>query len=111
MYSNRSKNVVKGFNNTAGLLADKNHFSGIDIVRFGENISIIQKRVTFEHISVLEVYEKALAVFRDYYQYEVIQGADRKMIEKIPEAQFLSYFLTLQNLVLSDYLHTVVLFV
>ena len=79
---------VKGFNNTAGLLADKNHFSGIDIVRFGENISIIQKRVTFEHISVLEVYEKALAVFRDYYQYEVIQGADRKMIEKIPEAAF-----------------------
>ncbi len=32
------------------------------------------KRVTFEHISVLEIYEKALAVFRDYYQYEVIQG-------------------------------------
>ncbi len=37
----------------------KNHFSGIDIVKFGENISIIQKRVTFEHISVLEIYEKS----------------------------------------------------
>ena len=79
---------INGYNNTAGLLADKNHFSGIDIVKFGENISIIQKRVTFEHISVLEIYEKALAVFRDYYQYEVIQGADRKMVEKIPEAAF-----------------------
>ena len=79
---------VNGFNNAAGLLADKNYFSGIDIVKFGENISIIQKRVTSEHISVLEVYEKALAVFRDYYQYEVIQGADRKMMEKIPEAAF-----------------------
>ena len=66
----------------------KSHFPGIDIVKFGENISIIQKRVTFEHISVLEIYEKALAVFRDYYQYEVIQGADRKMVEKIPEAAF-----------------------
>lgn len=79
---------VNGFNNVAGLLADKNHFPGIDIVKFGENISIIQKRITFENTSVLDIYEKALSVFRDYYQYEVIQGADRKMVEKIPEAAF-----------------------
>ena len=79
---------VNGFNNAAGLLADKNHFPGIDIVKFGENISIIQKRSTFENVSVLEVYEKALEVFRDYYQYEVIQGADRKKMEKISEAAF-----------------------
>ena len=79
---------VNGFNNAAGLLADKNHFPGIDIVKFGENISIIQKRSTFENISVLEVYEKAIDVFRDYYQYEVIQGADRKKMERIPEAAF-----------------------
>ena len=79
---------VNGFNNVAGLLADENHFPGIDIVKFGENISIIQKRVTFEYISVLDAYEKALAVFRDYYQYEVIKGVERKIIEKIPEAVF-----------------------
>jgi len=79
---------VNGFNNAAGLLADKNYFPGIDIVKFGENISIIQKRSTFENISVLEVYEKAIDVFRDYYQYEVIQGADRKKMEKVPEAAF-----------------------
>ena len=79
---------VNGFNNAAGILADKNHFPGIDIVKFGENISIIQKRSTFENISVLEVYEKAIDVFRDYYQYEVIQGADRKKMEKVPEAAF-----------------------
>ena len=79
---------VNGFNNAAGLLADKNHFPGIDIVKFGENISIIQKRSTFENISILEVYEKAIEVFRDYYQYEVIHGADRKKMEKIPEAAF-----------------------
>ena len=77
-----------GYNNAAGILADKNHFPGIDIVKFGENISIIQKRVTFENTSALDVYEKAIDAFRDYYQYEVIQGAARKMIEKIPEAAF-----------------------
>lgn len=81
-------NDGNGFNNAAGLLADKNHFPGIDIVKFGENISIIQKRSTFENVSVLEVYEKAIEVFKDYYQYEVIQGADRKKMEKIPEAAF-----------------------
>lgn len=79
---------VNGFNNAAGLLADKNHFPGLDIVKFGEDISIIQKRITFENTSVLDIYEKALSVFRDYYQYEVIQGADRKRVEKIPEASF-----------------------
>ena len=79
---------VNGFNNAAGLLADKNHFPGIDIVKFGENISIIQKRTTVENISILDAYEKALAVYKDYYQYEVIQGADRKKMEKIPEAAF-----------------------
>ena len=79
---------VNGFNNAARLLADKNHFLEIDTIKFGENISIIQKRSTFENISVLEVYDKAIDVFRDYYQYEVIQGADRQKIEKIPEAAF-----------------------
>ena len=79
---------VNGYNNAGGLLADRNHFPGIDMVKFGESISIIQKRVTFENISILEVYEKAIAVFRDYYEYEVIQEADRKKIEKIPEAAF-----------------------
>ena len=77
-----------GYNNAAGILADTNHFPGIDIVKFGENISIIQKRETLEHISVLKAYEKSVDIFRDYYQYEVIQGADREKVEKIPEAAF-----------------------
>ena len=79
---------VNGYNNAGGLLADRNHFPGIDMVKFGESISIIQKRVTFENISILDVYEKAIAVFRDYYEYEVIQEANRKKVEKIPEAAF-----------------------
>ncbi len=30
----------------------------------------------------LEVYDKTIDIFRDYYQYEVIEGADRKKVEK-----------------------------
>ena len=81
-------NSTTGYNNAAGLLADKNHFPGIDIVRFGENISVIHKRATFDHISILSGYEKVSEVFRDYYQYEEIQGTERKKAEKIPEAAF-----------------------
>ena len=77
-----------GYNNAAGLLADKNHFPGIDIVKFGENISIIQKRSTFQNISILGAYDKTIEVFKDYYQYEVVQGIERKKIEKIPEEAF-----------------------
>ena len=79
---------ISGYNNAAGLLADKNHFPGIDIVKFGENISIIQRRLIFENMSLLLAYDKTMDVFRDYYQYEVIQGAEREKIEKIPEAAF-----------------------
>ena len=77
-----------GYNNAAGLLADRNHFPGIDIVKFGQNISVIQKRATIENISILEVYDKAIDMFRDYHQYEIIEGAERKNVEKIPEAAF-----------------------
>lgn len=77
-----------GYNNAAGLLADKNHFPGIDIVKFGENTSIIQKRSTFQNISILDAYDKTIEVFKDYYQYEVVQGIERKKIEKIPEEAF-----------------------
>lgn len=71
-----------GYNNAAGLLADTNDFPGVDIIKFGENISVIQKRITFDHMSILEVYKKSLEVFRDYYRYEVIEGSERKNVEK-----------------------------
>lgn len=73
-------------NDTATIEVDTLEFSRL--VLDGKNISIIQKRATFENISVLEVYENAITVFRDYYQYEVIQGSDRKKMEKIPESAF-----------------------
>ena len=81
-------NSAAGYNNAAGILADKNHFPGIDIMRFGENISVIHKRATFDNISILAGYEKVSEIFRDYYQYEEIQGTERKKAEKIPEAAF-----------------------
>lgn len=71
-------NSTTGYNNAAGILADKNHFAGIDMVKIGENISVIHKRATYNNISILSAYEKASEVFKDYYQYEEIQGTDRK---------------------------------
>ena len=58
------------------------------MVRFGDSISIILKRVTVEHVSALTVYARAVDVFRDYYQYEIIQGQDRREMYKIPEEAF-----------------------
>ena len=78
----------EGYNHAAELLADENNCPGIDIARFGESISIILKRATFEHESVLNELEKAVAVYRDYYQYEEIQGMDRVKVETIPEEAF-----------------------
>ena len=78
----------EGYNHAAELLADENNYPGIDIARFGESISIILKRATFEHESVLDELEKAVAVYRDYYQYEEIRGMDRVKVETIPEEAF-----------------------
>ncbi len=78
----------EGYNHAAELLADKNSCPGIDIARFGESISIILKRATFDHESVLDELEKAVAVYRDYYQYEEIRGMDRVKVETIPEEAF-----------------------
>ena len=94
---NLNKDVLKslnlysdseGYNHAAELLADENDYPGIDIARFGKSISIILKRTTLEHESVLDELEKAVAVYRDYYQYEEIQGMDRIKVETIPEEAF-----------------------
>ena len=78
----------EGYNHAAELLADHNHFSGIDIARFGEDISIIMKRAVLENESILSELEKAVELYRDYYQYEEIRGMDRVKVEKIPEEAF-----------------------
>ena len=78
----------EGYNHAAELLADHNHFSGIDVARFGEDISIILKRAALEKESILSELEKAVELYRDYYQYEEIRGMDRVKVEKIPEEAF-----------------------
>ena len=83
LYSDQS-----GFNNAAALLADDNQFTGIDIIRFGDTIDEIMDRESLENISILSQLEKTLQMFRKYYQYEKIEGAERKCIDKIPEKAF-----------------------
>lgn len=78
----------EGYTNAAELLADKNNYRGIDVVRFGENINIILDRDNFSHKSILEQYNLALTKFRQYYQHEEIIGATRKTISQIPEEAF-----------------------
>jgi len=78
----------EGYNHAAELLADQNHFPGIDVARFGEDISIILKRAVLEKESILSELEKAVGIYRDYYQYEEIRGMDRVKVEKIPEEAF-----------------------
>ena len=91
------KNILKtlnlfsdsdGFNHAAALLSDSNDFPGIDIAKFGESISIIQKRATFEHESILNELSEAVNIYKDFYQYEEIDGIERKKIERIPENAF-----------------------
>lgn len=77
-----------GFNNAAALLADKNNFKGIDIIRFGDSIDEIMERKTIEGVSVLIQLNECIKMFQSYYQYEKIQGTQRKKIDKIPEKAF-----------------------
>ena len=77
-----------GFNVAAELLADKNSFMGIDVIRFGENIDEIMERKAYEYISILDELEQVLQMFRRYYQYEKIEGTARNVVDKIPEKAF-----------------------
>jgi ATP-dependent DNA helicase RecG len=77
-----------GFNKAGELLSDSNRFNGIDIVRFGENISIILDRENMENESVLKQYDDAINVYQKYYQYEQIKGSLRKTVSLIPEEAF-----------------------
>lgn len=74
--------------NAAALLADSNHFPGIDIARFGESINIINARHTFERMSVLEQMQRTLEVFDTYYAYEEIVGFERIAKTLVPREAF-----------------------
>ncbi|MCF0115952.1 MAG: putative DNA binding domain-containing protein [Erysipelotrichaceae bacterium] len=76
------------FNNAAALFADSNNFPGIDMARFGDSISVILDRELYCSCSILEQYEKAVSLYRKYYQYEEISGVDRVSKELVPEKAF-----------------------
>ena len=77
-----------GYNIAAAIVSDKNDLPGIDIAKFGETISIFQKRKTLEHQSIIRSFFEAVEIYKDYYQYEKVEGFERKLIETIPEEAF-----------------------
>lgn len=77
-----------GYNNAANMLSDQNTFPGIDIAKFGDSINIIKKRLILENMSILEMYDRSVQTYRDYYQYEEIEGSYRKKVELVPEEAF-----------------------
>ncbi len=70
------------------MLADENLFPGIDIVSFGDSISIILNRETIENESILKMYEDAVDIYHKNYQYEEISGSLRLEKELIPEKAY-----------------------
>ncbi len=79
---------AEGYTSAGELLADENSFEGIDIVRFGDTINLLLDREVFEGVSLLEQYDRALSMYRKYYQYEEIDGALRTLIATVPEEAF-----------------------
>jgi len=78
------------YNIAAELFADDNdvEFSGLDIVRFGKDISQILYRETISKKSLLSQYDRAIEIFEQYYQYEVIEGYTRVKKKLIPKEAF-----------------------
>jgi ATP-dependent DNA helicase RecG len=83
LYSNKY-----GYNNAAAVFADANDFTGIDIVKYGGDITEIEDRERFIGVSILEQLRGAMNLFHKYYQYEKIDALQRKDIERIPEVAF-----------------------
>lgn len=77
-----------GYNHAAELLADKNNYAGIDMVRFGKNINEIMERKTFMGESILTQLHQAISEFQKYYEYEKIDGTHRVKVETIPKNAF-----------------------
>ena len=76
------------YNNAALILSDNNNLSGIDIIKFGDNINEIMDRGTLMGKSIFEQYDFAYDYYYKYYVYELVDGIDRKMVYKVPENAF-----------------------
>ena len=73
------------YNNAAALLADKNDFPGLDIVRYAYDDQSIHERITCEGVSVLSQLDCVINQYRKHYIVEKIEGISRKQCEVIPE--------------------------
>lgn len=76
------------YNHVAELLADHNSYSGIDIVRFGDNEDEIMERLIIEKISVLKMMDLCMEYFEKQYKYELVKHTTCTIVEKIPQNAF-----------------------
>ncbi len=78
------------FNRAALLLSDRQDLplSGVDMVKFGDNINVILFRGTSQGVSILTQFDYALEIFERYYQYQEIIDFKREDKQLIPKAAF-----------------------
>ena len=81
-------NDKEGYNKAALLVSEQNSFRGIDVARFGNTISIILDRETFEEGSIVYEFDETIMMFERYYSYEEIEGIERKKKYTIPKEAF-----------------------
>ena len=74
--------------NAATLLSDSNTFPGVDMAKFGKDQDTILDRETVQRVSVLEQFDRTMAFFNRYCVYEMIDGAERIKVERVPQKAF-----------------------
>lgn len=80
---------VDGVYTIAGeILADDNALPGIDVVKFGSNISELLDRKAVEGCSALEQYDAVLEMYERYLVYETVSRAARERVERVPFEAF-----------------------
>lgn len=79
---------ASGFNRAAAILADKNSYPGIDVIKFGASINEILDRTTVEQVSVLKQLDTAMEIFDRYLRLEKIEGTTRITKDLVPREAF-----------------------
>lgn len=76
------------YTNTARVLADVNSFPGTLVVAYAHDETSIRKRSDLAGVSLLEQMEACVALFRDNYVEERVEGSVRRPVELVPERAF-----------------------
>ena len=66
----------------------RDRYKIIDLVKFADTISDIEYRKIMEGTSILKAFNKTIEYYNQYYNPEIIEGKDRKSIEKTPYEAF-----------------------